>query len=77
LAGLAIGALVHSFLNTAYYWPLSPTGRYQFAAALGLLAAAVWILSYAARQEPASDIASEFFPPGMQSADASGPISGI
>ncbi len=71
--GLAIATSVHSFLNTAYYWPLLPTGRYQFAAALALLTTGVWILSRAARQEPASDIATELFPWRLGSAYGFGP----
>src|SRR5439155_24229261 len=67
LFGLAVGALVHSFLNTAYYWPVSPTGRYQFVAALVLLISAIWILRRASRQEPASDMVSELFPSGTKS----------
>jgi len=62
LLGLVVGALVHFFMNTAYYWPLSPRGLYQFAAALVLLIAAVLALWCTSRQEPASDVASEFFP---------------
>ena len=76
VAGLGSGALVHSFLNTAYYWPVAPTGGYQFAAALGLLVASIWILRHAARQEPASDVAREFFPSRTDRADASPPIQG-
>jgi len=64
LLGLVAGALVHFFMNTAYYWPLSPRGGYQFMAALVLLAVAVSVLWYASRREPASDVASEFFPRG-------------
>ena len=62
LFGLTVAALVHSFLNTAYYWPLVPTGGYQLMAALGLLVVAIWILSRTARKEPASEFAREFFP---------------
>jgi hypothetical protein len=61
LLGLAVGASVHSFLNTAQYWPLPPQGTYQSAAALVLLIAAVLALWCTSRQEPASDVASEFF----------------
>jgi hypothetical protein len=64
LLGLAVGASVHSFLNTAQYWPLSPQGTYQSVAALVLLIAAVLALWCTSRQEPASDVASEFFPRG-------------
>jgi len=70
--GLVIGALVHSFLNTAYYWPLSSKGPYQFYAALGLLTLGIWILWRAARKEPASEIASELFPSAMQERSVSG-----
>ena len=59
---LTVGALIHSFVNTAYYWPVSPTGVYQLVAALALFIAAVGALHHLASQEPLSARISGVFP---------------
>ncbi len=62
LTGLGVGASIHAFGNSAYYWPVSQTGLFQFEAMLVVFTVTVYVLWITTKKEPASSMAKELMP---------------